>query len=188
MLSLNEVKTGTIVKYQDKPYEVQWVEHSKLGRGGAILRSKIKNLEDGTIIDKTFKGNDKLEQIYLDRKKYQYLYVEGDSYFFMDPETFEQITIDKKNIGESYKYLKESAEVEILFNDNHPLAVNLPIKMTFEVTYTEPGLRGDTKSSTALKTAKIDSGYEIKVPLFIKTGDKIVVDTRDGKYVERAQN
>lgn len=187
MLSLNEVKVGTIVRYQDKPYEVQWVEHSKLGRGGAILRSKIKNLEDGTIIDKTFKGNDKLEQLFLDRKKYQYLYKEGDNYFFMDPDNFEQITIDEKNIGEKYKYLKEGVEVEIFFHENKPLAVNLPIKMTFKVEYTEPGLKGDTKSSTALKLAKIDTGYEIRVPLFIKNGDKIVVDTRDGKYVERSQ-
>lgn len=188
MLSLNEVKTGTIIRLDNKPFEVQWVEHSKLGRGGAILRTKIKNLLDGTTVDKTFKGSEKLEPIQLKRKKYQYSYAETDNYFFMDPDNFEQVTISKSQIDEKHKYLKEGTSVEILFYERNSIAINLPIKMIFEITYTEPGLKGDTKSSTALKPAKIDTGFEIKVPLFIKTGDKIVVDTRDGRYVQKVNN
>lgn len=186
MLSLNEIKTGTIIKYNDKPFEVQWVEHTKIGRGGAILRTKIKDLISGSIIEKTFKGNEKLDDAYLERKKHQYLYSEGDNFYFMNPENFEQITIEKTNIGENYKFLKEGTEAEILFFENMPIAINLPIKMNFKITYTEPGLRGDTKSSTSLKPAKIETGTEIQVPLFIKTDDIIIVDTRTGKYVERA--
>jgi len=186
MLSLNEIKTGTIIKFNDKPYEVQWVEHTKLGRGGAILRTKIKDLISGSIIEKTFKGNEKIEDAYLERKKHQYLYSEGNNFYFMNPENFEQITIEKANIGENSRYLKEGIKAEILFYENMPITINLPIKMNFKVTYTEPGLRGDTKSSTSLKPAKIDTGAEINVPLFIKTDDMITIDTRTGKYVERA--
>lgn len=186
MLSLNEIKTGTIIKFEDKPYQVQWVEHTKLGRGGAILRTKIKNLTNGVTLDKTFKGNERLEEADLERKKHQYLYAEDDSYHFMNPDNFEQITLEKENIGDKYKYLKEGTEAEILFYENMPIAINLPIKMSFKIVYTEPGLKGDTKSSTALKPAKIDTGAEIKVPLFITTDETIIVDTRTGKYVERA--
>jgi len=186
MISLNEVKTDIIIKIDNKPFKIQWVEHTKLGRGGAILRTKIKNLINGTTIEKTFRGNDKIEKVYLERKKYQYLYSEENHYYFMDPESFEQITIEKEHIEDNCRYLREGTKTEILFYENNPIAINIPIKMTFKITYTEPGLRGDTKSSTALKPATLDTGAEIKVPLFIKTGDEIIIDTRSGKYVERA--
>ncbi len=186
MLSLNEIKTGTLIKYNNNPFQVHWVEHTKLGRGGAILRTKIKNLTNGAIIEKTFKGNEKLEEADLERKKHQFLYTEDEKYYFMNPENFEQITLEKSNIGDKYKYLKEGTETEILFYENMPIAINLPIKMNFKITYTEPGLKGDTKSSTALKPAKIDTGAEVRVPLFIKNDDIIIIDTRTGKYVERA--
>lgn len=186
MLSLNEIKVGKIIKYNDNPFEVIWSEHSKQGRGGAILRTKIKNLTNGVIIEKTFKGNEKLESLDLDRKKFQYLYSEGDNYYFMDPISFEQIALNKSNVGDKKNYLLEETEVEIVFYENNPIALNLPIKMTFNITYTEPGVKGDTKSSSATKPAKIATGATILVPLFIENGEKIIVDTRYGKYVERA--
>jgi elongation factor P len=186
MLSLNEIKTGNVILYDDSPYLVLWSEHAKVGRGGAILRSKIKNLTNGVIIDKTFKGNERLESADLDRKDYQYLYTEGDNFYFMDPVTFEQITLNKENVGELKNYLAEGTKANIIFFDEKPLSLELPIKMTFEVTYTEPGIKGDTKSSTANKPATIQTGTKVLVPLFVNSGDKIVVDTRTGKYIERA--
>jgi elongation factor P len=186
MLSLNELKVGSIIKFEEKPFEVLWAEHTKVGRGGAILRTKIRNLTDGSTIDKTFKGNDKLEQIFLEQKPYQYLYCENHEFYFMHPESFEQIALSKNYVGDKSKFLREGTEVEIVFYENNPISLILPIKMEFEITYTEPGLRGDTKSSTALKSAQIDTGAEIKVPLFIEKGEKIIIDTRSGKYVERA--
>jgi len=185
MLSLNEVKTGKNILFNDKPYEVIWSEHSKVGRGGAILRSKIKDLTNGAIIDKTFKGNEKLEELSLERKKYQYLYSETNNFYFMDPLSFEQITLDSKHVGEKSNFLTEGLEVEILFYENNPLSISLPIKMTFEITYTEPGFKGNSKNAIT-KPAKISTGATLKVPIFVKTGDKIVIDTRTGSYVERA--
>lgn len=186
MLSLNEVKIGTIIEYNDKPYQVVWSEHSKQGRGGAILRTKIRNLIDQTIIEKTFRGNDKLEKLDLEKKEYQYLYQEDNNLYFMDPVNFDQITIDKNNLQDKSKFLSEGTSAEILFYNNNPIAIDLPIKMTFEIIYTEPGIKGDTKSSGSIKTAEINTGAIIKVPLFINKGDKIIVDTRTGQYIERA--
>lgn len=186
MLNLNEIKTGMVIRFEDNPYLVMYSEHSKVGRGGAILRSKIKNLTNGVIIDKTFKGNEKLDEVDLERKKYQYLYAEGDNFYFMDPVSFEQITLGKDNVGDMKNYLAEGADIEIIFYEGNPLSLQLPIKMTFEVTYTEPGIKGDTKSSTANKPATINTGAKVLVPLFVNTGDKIIVDTRYGKYIERA--
>jgi len=186
MISLNEVKVGKIVKYDDKLFEVIWAQHSKVGRGGAILRSKIKNLLTGAIIDKTFKGNEKLEEVDLERKKYQYLYTEDNNYYFMDPVSFEQITLNEDQVGSKKDFLIEGTDLEIVFHDEKPLSLLMPIKMTFQITYTEPGIKGDTKSSTSLKSAQIQTGATVKVPLFINAGEKIVVDTRDSSYVERA--
>jgi len=186
MLSLNEVKTGSVIKYNDKPYQVMWSEHSKVGRGGAILRSKIKDLISGVIIDKTFKGNEKLEALDLERKKYQYLYEENSELYFMDPVSFEQISLTKEQIGEKKNYLFEGMEIEIVFYENNPISIDLPIKIAYEIVYTEPGIKGDTKSSSSTKPAKISSGAIVQVPLFIENGEKIIVDTRNGKYIERA--
>lgn len=186
MISLNEAKTGTIINYNDKLYQIVWSEHSKVGRGGAILRSRIKDLNTGAIIDKTFKGSERLDNVDLDRKKYQYLYSDDDNFYFMDPHNFEQISIDKEKVGELKKYLTEGADVDILLHDGTPLSLNLPIKMQFEITYTEPGVKGDTKSSTSLKPAQIQTGATVMVPLFIKQGEKIIVNTQTGQYVERA--
>lgn len=186
MLSLNEVKPGMVIEYDDHLYQVMRTEFSKQGRGGAILRSKIKDLESGSTIDKTFQGSEKIESVILDRKKYQYLYEDENGFNFMDPGSFEQITLSREDVGEMKDYLSEGIEVQINSYEGKPISLELPIKMDFEVTYTEPGLKGDTKSSTVLKPAKINTGAEIKVPTFIKTGDRITVDTRTGSYVSRA--
>jgi len=185
MLSINDLKIGTKIIYNGEPYIVIFAQHSKLGRGGGIQRTKMRNLISGAIIEKTFAGKESLEEAELETKKAQYLYKDNDQYYFMDSATFEQFALDKKQLGRLADFLKEGAEVDIIYFDEKPININLPIKMTFEVTYAEPGFRGNT-ATNVLKPATLETGAQIQVPLFIKPGDKIVVDTRTGQYVERA--
>ncbi len=186
MLSITDLKTGTAFEFENQPYTVLYSEHSKMGRGGAVLRSKIKNLLTGAIIDKTFKGSDSFGEVDLERKKAQYLYKDEETYNFMDSTTFEQFEIKGEKIGFSKDYLKEGQNIDVIYYKDEPINVELPIKLPLEITYTEPGFKGDSVSNTT-KPATLETGAEINVPLFIKIGDKIIVDTRTGKYVERAQ-
>lgn len=186
MLSITDLKTGTAFEFENQPYTVVYSEHSKLGRGGAIMRTKIKNLLTGAIIDRTFKGNESFGEVDLERKKAQYLYQENDIYYFMDATSFEQFEIEGAKIGIGKNYLKEGLNVDVVYYKDEPINVELPIKLPLEITYTEPGFKGDTVSSTT-KPATLETGAEINVPLFIKIGDKVIVDTRTGKYVERTK-
>lgn len=183
MYNINDLKIGTKVIFNDEPHQVIFAQHSKQGRAGGILRSKLKNLIDGSTIEKTFAGAEKIEPAELLLKKAQYLY-KTDEYFFMDPIDFEQFSLSQKQIGDSGKFLKEGEEVDILYFDGNAINVQLPIKIKLKVTYTEPGFKGNT-ASTVLKPATLETGSQINVPLFIKEGDEIVIDTRDGSYVER---
>jgi len=185
MLSITELKPGVVFELEGNPYIVTGSEHSKHGRGGAIMRTKIKNLLTGAIIDRTFKGSDNFEEIDLERKKAQFLYKENDEYFFMDTVTFEQFPLTASQVGENKDFLKEGLEIETIYYDNKPISINLPIKLDLKVTYTEPGFKGNSASSTT-KPATLETGAQINVPLFIKIGDLVKVDTRDGSYVERA--
>lgn len=148
------------------------------------MRTKLKNLLTGTIIEKTFAGAEKLEEAELQTKKAQYLYNDSINYHFMDSANFEQFSLSKNQLQDTARFLKEGGEVDILYFQGDPININLPIKMSFEVTYTEPGFKGNT-ASTVTKPATIETGTQINVPLFIKNGDKIVIDTRTGEYVER---
>lgn len=185
MLTINDLKIGTKITYNGEPYVVIFAQHSKLGRGGGIMRTKLRNMISGTIIEKTFAGAEKLEEAELETKKAQYLYNDTINYFFMDSTSFEQFSLSKNQLQETAQYLKEGGEVDILYYQDKAINISLPIKMTFEVTYTEPGFKGNT-ASTITKPATIETGSQVQVPLFIKTGDKIVLDTRTGQYVERA--
>ena len=185
MLTINDLKIGTKITYNDAPYVVIFSQHSKLGRGGGIMRTRLRHLIDGTIIEKTFAGAEKLEEAELETKKAQYLYKDDTGYHFMDSGTFEQFSLAKNQLGKTADFLKESGEVDILYFDDKPINLNLPIKIVLEVTYTEPGFRGNT-TSNVLKPATLETGAQINVPIFIKIGDKIVLDTRTGEYVERA--
>ncbi|MBM2820968.1 MAG: elongation factor elongation factor [Candidatus Berkelbacteria bacterium] len=187
MLSINDLKVGTKVNFNGQPYVVIFSEHSKLGRGGGIQRTKMRNLISAAIIEKTFSGAEKLEEAELETKKAQYLYKDDNGYNFMDSATFEQFSLAKNQLGKTAGFLKEGGEVDILYFEEEPININLPIKMTFEITYTEPGFKGNT-ASTVNKPATIETGSQVMVPLFIKNGDKIVLDTRTGEYVERANN
>lgn len=185
MLSINDLKIGTKIIFNGQPMVVVFAQHSKLGRGGGIMRTRLRNLIDGTIIEKTFAGAEKLEPAELETKKAQFLYHDDNGYYFMDSISFEQFSLDKKQLGDVARFLKEGAEVDIIYFDDKPINIQLPIKITLEISYTEPGFRGNT-ATNVLKPATLETGSQINVPIFIKEGDKIVLDTRTGEYVERA--
>lgn len=186
MLSLTDLKIGTKILFRNDPHEVTSSELSKLGRGGSFMRTKLKNLRTGAIIDYTFKGNESIEPAELDSTSVQFLYKDDSGFHFMDQSTYEQFSLTKENIGDFSKFLKENETYELISFNNSPITISMPFKITLEVVYTEPGLKGDTVSSPQ-KPARLETGAQIFVPLFIKTGDKIIVDTRNGSYVERAK-
>lgn len=157
-----------------------------MGRGGGFVRTKMKNLLNGAIVDNTFKGNDKINEADLARTQAQFLYFEGDAPVFMDMSTYEQFTIPRDQVGDSANFLKEEMMVDVLSYQDRPITVTLPIKVELKITYTEPGFKGNTASATT-KPATLETGSQINVPLFINTGDIIRVDTRNGSYVERVK-
>ena len=183
MITTNELKNGMALFYEDTLYEVLYFQHVKPGKGGAFVRTKLKNLYTQAIIDKTFRAGEKVEQAILETKKMQYLY-RDEHYNFMDLETFEQIAIEEKNIGDKKRFLLENLEVTIVFFKGNPISVGLPLAVEAEVLKTEPGIRGDTVSNT-LKPAEIATGAKILVPLFINEGDVVKIDTRSGDYITR---
>lgn len=184
MLYLTDLKPGATFIYNNDPHEVVSSEHSKQGRGGAIMRTRIQNLITGALFDRTFKGNESFEEADIEKKKAQFLYKEGTDYSFMDPNSYEQFSLSEEQIGSKKNFLKEGAEIEILYFQNKPINISLPIKMDFKVTYTEPGFKGNTQSATT-KPATLETDYKVQVPLFVKIGDIIKIDTRTGGYLER---
>ncbi len=187
MLKLTDLKPGIIFKFENNPYIVITSEHSKSGRGGAIMRTKIKNLKTKAIVSRTYKGSDSFEEIELERKKSQFLYREKNKLHFMDLENFDQFEIEKNQLGSDIDYLKEAENINIIFYQGTPISIDMPIKVNLKVEYTEPGFKGNTQSTT-FKPARLETGAEIEVPLFININDIIVVDTRSGNYVERVNN
>jgi elongation factor P len=185
MLGITDLKSGTTIDLEGSPFVVLDYQHSKMGRGGAVLRTKLRNLKTGAVVDITFKSSDKFDEAPIERKSCSFLYSEGSTYSFMDSVTYDQFTLTATEVGDKAKYLKEGAEIQILFYDGSPVSIQLPIKMEFEVTYTEPGVKGDTAQG-GTKPATIETGATIMVPLFVKLGDIIRVNTEEGAYVERA--
>lgn len=172
--------------WRDTPHEAVFVEHSKQGRGGAILRTKLRNLENGAIVDNTFKGADKVDPAELNYRKGQYLYAEGDNYVFMDNDTFEQTELPSSIIGPSAKFMTEGLPIDLVLINGKVVNARIPVKVDLKVAYTEPGFKGDTQS-TALKPATLETGAEIMVPLFIGNNEMIRVNTGTGSYVERVK-
>lgn len=166
-------------------YLVIETQHVKPGKGAAFVRAKLRNMKNGGIQEKTFRGDEKIETAFVEERKLQYLYSSGSIYHFMDQDNFEEIAISEDNLGESKKFLKDNLEVTGNFYKNETLSINLPNFIDFKIIHTEPGIKGDTAKSGS-KPAKIESGAIIQVPLFIDTGDKIKVDTRTGEYIEKA--
>jgi elongation factor P len=187
MASTSDIKNGLCIEHNNDIMVVVEFQHVKPGKGAAFVRTKLKSLTSGRVLDNTFPSGHKIDIVRVERRKYQYLYKDEAGFNFMDNETFDQITVDDAVIN-APEFLKEGCEVDIVFHadKNVPLTADLPAHMVFEVTYTEPGIKGDT-ANASLKPAKIETGATVKVPLFVNTGDLIRVDTRTKEYIERAK-
>lgn len=184
MLNISDIKTGKKIVLDGEPYAVICNEHSKMGRAGAVMRTKLKNLTNGAVMEKTFQGADKVEEADISKSKAQFLYAEEDQFYFMDNETYDQFAIGEEALGDAPNYLTESLEVTMLNFNNNPINIELPVKVTLEVTEAPPGLKGDTQSGGD-KLVTVETGAKITTPLFVETGDKIIINTERGEYVSR---
>jgi elongation factor P len=183
-LSITDLKKGILIQVDGKPFRVVEYSQKVMGRGGSIVNVRIKSLLDGSVIPKTFKGSDKLDEAIVENRPVQYLYNDGATYYFMDGKTFEQFELSANFVEDAAPYLKDGNEVMLQFFDGKVINVELPNNLYLEVTYAENVVKGDTTSSV-LKDATLETGLVIKVPAFIKVGDVIKVDTRTGDYLER---
>ena len=183
-LSINEVKNGLTILVDDQAWVVIDAQHIKPGKGSPFVRAKIRNIKTDNVLERTFRGDEKIDEAYIEERKLQYQYHSGSVYNFMDQETYEEITISDQQVGEKSKFLKDNLELTALFFRNECLAVNLPNFIEFEIKSTEPGIKGDTAKS-GTKPAQVDTGATIYVPLFVNEGDWVKIDTRTGSYVER---
>ena len=186
-ISTADFKTGLTIGYEDQIFQIVEFQHVKPGKGGAFVRTKLRNLRTGATIDKTFRAGERMEQAQIRRRPMQFLYRSGDDdYVFMDTETFDQETLTGATIGEAAKFLRPDTEVMVQMFEEEILGVELPHTMEFAVAATDPGLRGDTASGGS-KPATLETGAVVNVPLFVSQGDRIRVDTRNGAYLERAK-
>ena len=185
MINVSDLRPGTTFQYEGNLYTVLDYSHNKTARAAANIKIKMKNMRTGSTTEMTFGGNDKVQRAQIDKNKMQYLYNTGDALVFMDNETYDQIEIPADNLKWELNFLKESDEVEVTSFEGEVLGVALPINKPFKVIETEPAVRGDTATS-ATKSATIETGFQIKVPLFIGEGEEVVVNTVDGKYQGRA--
>jgi elongation factor P len=184
MLSLSEIKLGKVLKMNNEPYVIIKADHHKMGRGGAVLKCKLRNLISGNVMEHTFQGNEKAEEAEVETKKADYLYKDSDNAYFMDNENFEQFDLPLEAIDEQSNFLKEGTEVSVLYYENKPMAIKLPIKMELVVTMAPPGVKGNS-AGNVMKQAELETGATINVPMFINTGDVIRINTETGEYVER---
>ena len=184
MYQPTDLKKGVVCQLDGKPYRVTEYSQKVMGRGGSIVNVKLKNLIDGSVIPKTFKGQDKIERAEVNNKSVQYLYSDGDKFFFMDPETFEQFELPSDIVDSASNFLKEGDNLNLQFFEDKVINVELPKNLYLEVTYAEDVVKGDTTNSV-MKDATLETGLIVRVPSFIKTGDIISVDTTTGEYRER---
>lgn len=185
MIGVNDIKNGMTLIIEGNIYQVIEFLHVKPGKGSAFMKTKLRNLRTGGIVEKTFNTNVKFEKANINKMNSQYLYSMGDTYYFMNMETYEQLELSKEQVGDSANYLIENMNVYIILFEGELLGIDLPDKVEFTVIETEPAVRGNT-TNNAMKDAKVDTGLIVKVPLFIEQGEKILVTTADGKYSSRA--
>ena len=184
MISTADFRRGAKIEYKGEPCEIVDFQHSKMGRGGALVKTKLRNILTGAILDDTFRSGEKFEKPELEEKEMQYLYEQDGMYYFMDNESYEQVPLTDEQLGEARKFLKENTEAKILFYKSAAVSVEPPMFVELEVTETEPGYKGDTASGGA-KPAVLETGAPIKVPFHINVGDVVRVDTRSSEYMER---
>lgn len=185
MINVNDFKTGMTIKVDGHIYQVQDFQHVKPGKGAAFVKAKLKNLRTGSTVEITFNSSTKVEPARIERREMQYLYNQGDSYCFMNMETYEQVELSSASIGDNTKYLKENMNVFLTFYEGELLGLDFPDKIELQVTATEPAVKGNTTNG-AMKDATLETGLTIRVPLFVSEGDVVVISTKDGKYVSRA--
>jgi len=186
VISTNQFKNGTHIEIDGKIWKIIEFQHVKPGKGGAFVRTKLRRIEDGSVIDKTFRAGEKFRPVRTESKKMQYLYDSGSAAVFMDSRDYDQIEIPTETLGDSMQWVLPNAEVEVLFVDEKPSDVQVPSAIEMKVTQTDPGVKGDTASGGGNKPATLESGVIVQVPLFIEEGETIRVDTRKGEYVSRA--
>ena len=186
MISTNQLKSGNHIEVDGTIFKVLEFQHVNPGKGAAFVRTKLRRTSDGNVIDQTFRAGEKFRSIRTEVRRMQFLYRDGEDAHFMDSESYEQLTIPQASIEDDLQWTKENDEVEVLYIDNQPGALQLPSAVDLEVTQTEPGLRGDTASGGGNKPATLETGTTIQVPLFVDVGERVRVDTRTGKYVSRA--
>lgn len=185
MATTNDLKNGLVLNIDGQLWAVVEFQHVKPGKGGAFVRTKLKNVLTGKVVDKTFNAGVKVETASVDKREMQYLYADGNDYVFMDTQSYDQIHVPVDTVGEARNFMLENQEAVVAVHEGTPLYVELPAAVELTITYTEPGLQGD-RSTGGTKPATLETGYEISVPLFIVQGEKVKVDTRDGSYLGRA--
>ena len=184
MISAGDFRNGITIELEGNVYQIIEFQHVKPGKGAAFVRTKLKNIKSGGVVEKTFRPTEKCPQARIERKDYQYLYADGDLYYFMDVETYDQIALAKEAIGDSLKFVKENEMVKICSHNGNVFAVEAPLFVELEVIDTEPGFKGDTATG-ATKPATVETGAVVNVPLFVEQGNKIKIDTRTGEYLSR---
>lgn len=184
MISVNDFRTGLTIELEGEAYLVLEFLHVKPGKGAAFVRSKLKNLHTGAVIERTFRAGERVSRAHVERREMQYLYHDGENYFFMDTKTFEQLSLPREQLGEDAKYLKDNSSLYVLLFEGQTIGVELPNFVDLKVAETEPGVKGDTVSG-GVKNAVLETGAVVQVPLFVEVGDVIRVDTRTGEYVSR---
>jgi elongation factor P len=186
VISTNQFRNGSHVEIDGTIFKIIEFQHVKPGKGGAFVRTKLRRVEDGNVIDKTFRAGEKFRPVHTESRKMQYLYDSGEAAVFMDTRDYEQLELPRSLAGEALKWMRPNDEVDVLFVDERPSDVQVPSAVDLKITETQPGVRGDTVSGGGTKSAVLESGVEIQVPLFIEEGETVRVDTRSGEYVSRA--
>lgn len=187
MLTINDIKKGSIIQLEGVPYIVLKAEHHKAGRGGATLKTKLRNLKSGALLDRTFQGGEKVEEANTEKKKVNFMYEDGENAYFMDYESYDQFQFPLDQVGEKKKFLKEGIDVTLLYFEGKPIAIELPIKMEFRVTSAPPAIKGNSADNVT-KQIEIETGAKVTAPMFVKQDDVIRVNTETGEYVERVKS
>lgn len=185
MITVSELRKGVGIEIESKIYAIIEFQHIKIGRGGALARLKLRDLRTGAIFDRTFSASEKFRRIRIERKPATYLYVADDMYHFMDQQSYDQLSVTKVILGDAVNYLKDGMQLEISLYGEEVIGVELPLNLIMTVVETDPGFRGDTATG-GTKPARLETGLVVQVPLFVNTGDKLKIDTRDASYIERA--
>ena len=186
MISTNQFRNGTHIEIDGTVFKILEFQHVKPGKGGAFVRSKLRRVDDGAVLDRTFRAGEKFRPVRTETRRMQFLYADGADAHFMDLETYDQLTIPEEQVADALRWVLPSQEVDLLYVDEKPADVQVPSAVELSVAETEPGLRGDTASGGGDKPATLESGVTVRVPLFVEIGDRVRVDTRSGAYVARA--